>query len=122
VIYTPGEAPNHICLLDRVDKVLFCGDILVHGSVWTHLEGGSMIDLISSYRRLMTYYDYFEYLMPSHNEPYLGKKLLPESLEGSEKVFNGQAKYHEITDPWGRQLRQYIFKNFDILTLAKDDN
>lgn len=42
VIYTPGEAADHICLLDRADRILFCGDILLHGPVWTHLEGGSL--------------------------------------------------------------------------------
>jgi glyoxylase-like metal-dependent hydrolase (beta-lactamase superfamily II) len=50
VIHTPGEAPDHICLLDRVERILFCGDILLHGAVWTHLEGGSLEDLIASYR------------------------------------------------------------------------
>ena len=38
VIHAPGEAPDHICLLDRADRVLFCGDILLDGPVWTHLE------------------------------------------------------------------------------------
>jgi glyoxylase-like metal-dependent hydrolase (beta-lactamase superfamily II) len=27
VIHTPGEAPDHICLLDETDRILFCGDI-----------------------------------------------------------------------------------------------
>lgn len=31
VIHTPGEAPDHICLLDRTDRILFCGDILLYG-------------------------------------------------------------------------------------------
>jgi glyoxylase-like metal-dependent hydrolase (beta-lactamase superfamily II) len=44
VMYTPGEAVDHICLLDRRDRILFCGDILLHGPVWTHLEG-SLTDL-----------------------------------------------------------------------------
>jgi len=55
VIYTPGEAADHICLLDRVDRILFCGDILLHGPVWTHLEGGSLQDLVTSYKRLMSF-------------------------------------------------------------------
>jgi glyoxylase-like metal-dependent hydrolase (beta-lactamase superfamily II) len=51
VIHTPGEAPDHICLLDRADRSLFCGDILLHGPVWTHLEGGSLEALIMSCRK-----------------------------------------------------------------------
>ena len=84
VIHTPGEAMDHICLLNRADRILFCGDILLHGSVWTHLAGGSLPDLLASYRRLMGYLDDFDHLMPSHNEPWLDKDLLPESLAAAE--------------------------------------
>jgi glyoxylase-like metal-dependent hydrolase (beta-lactamase superfamily II) len=116
VIYTPGEAVDHICLLDRVDRLLFCGDILLHGGVWTHLEGGSLKDLIASYRRLMDYFDEFDHLMPSHNEPWLDKDLLPETLTGAEKVISGQADFREITDPWNRRLKKYSFGRFAIIT------
>ena len=116
VIYTPGEAPDHICLLDRTDRVLFCGDILLHGPVWTHLEGGSLPDLIASYRRLMKIFDDFDYLMPAHNQPWLHKDLLPETLTGAEKVLSGQAAYQEILDPWNRRFKQFSFGRFAITT------
>ena len=116
VIHTPGEAPDHICLLDRADRVLFCGDILLHGPVWTHLEGGSLTDLVASYRKLMTFFGQFDHLMPGHNDPWLDKNLLPETLAGAEKVLSGQAAYLEITDPWNRPLKRYSFGRFDILT------
>jgi glyoxylase-like metal-dependent hydrolase (beta-lactamase superfamily II) len=117
VIHTPGEAVDHICLLDRTNRVLFCGDILLHGPVWTHLEGGNLNDLITSYRRLMGYFDTFDYLMPSHNEPWIDKDLLPEALAGAEKIISGQAaEFQEVIDPWNRDLKQYSFGRFSILT------
>jgi len=116
VIHTPGEAEDHICLLDITDRMLFCGDILLHGPVWTHLEVGSLKDLVMSYRQLMGYFDDFDHLMPGHNEPWLGKELLPASLAGAENVLSGQAEYQEITDPWNRRLRRYSFDQFAILT------
>ena len=115
-IYTPGEARDHICLLDRADRVLFCGDILLHGPVWTHLEGGNLKELIASYRRLMNYFDEFDRLMPSHNEPWLDKDLLPETLAGAEQVLSGRAEPRDIVDPWNRRLKQYSFGRFAILT------
>ncbi|HSY83346.1 MAG TPA: MBL fold metallo-hydrolase [Gemmatimonadaceae bacterium] len=118
VIYTPGEAPDHICLLDRTDRILFCGDILLHGPVWTHLAGGSVKDLTASYRRLMGYLDAFDHLMPGHNEPWLDADLLPESLHGAERVLGGQAKAQDIVDPWNRRLKRYSFGRFEILTAA----
>lgn len=116
VISTPGESADHICLLDRTDRILFCGDILLHGPVWTHLEGGNLKDLLMSYRRLMDYFDDFDHLMPGHNEPWLTRELLPASLAGSEKIVAGRSEYQEIVDPWGRRLRQYSFDRFSVLT------
>jgi len=115
-IHTPGEAPDHICLLDRADRILFCGDILLLGPVWTHLEGGSLQALIGSYRRLMGYFDEFDHLMPSHNQAWVDKDLLPETLAGAERVFGGEVESRDIIDPWNRRLKQYSFGRFEILT------
>jgi len=116
VIHTPGEAPDHICLLDRTDRLLFCGDILLRGPVWTHLDGGSLEDLIASYRKLMNYFDDFDRLMPGHNQPWLEKDLLPETLAGAQGVLAGEVEPREIVDPWNRRLKQYSFGRFEILT------
>ena len=70
--------------------MLFCGDILLHGPVWTHLEGGDLKELITSYRRLMGNFNDFDHLMPGHNEPWIDKNLLPESLAGAEQVASGK--------------------------------
>lgn len=116
VIHTPGEAPDHICLLDRADRLLFCGDILLRGPVWTHLEGGSLENLITSYRKLMNYFEDFDHLMPAHNQPWLEKNLLPETLAGAEGILSGEVEPREIVDPWNRRLKQYSFGGFEILT------
>jgi glyoxylase-like metal-dependent hydrolase (beta-lactamase superfamily II) len=118
VIHTPGEAPDHICLLDRHDGILFCGDILLDGPVWTHLDGGSLPDLVQSYRTLMGSFDDIRVLMPSHNSPWLDRWLLPETLSGAEAVLAGAAEYELVTDPWDRRLRRYPFARFQILTEA----
>ena len=115
-IHTPGEAQDHICLLERSRRVLFCGDILLRGPVWTHLEGGSLEDLIASYGKLMALFDDFDHLMPSHNQPWLDEDLLPATLMAAQAVFSGHAEFREIVDPWNRKLRQYSFGQFEILT------
>lgn len=65
--------------------MLFCGDLLLRGPVGTHLEGGSLEHLVAGYRRLMDYFTESDRLMPSHNEPWLDKDLLPETLAGGGK-------------------------------------
>jgi hypothetical protein len=80
------------------------------------LDGGSLKDLIGSYRRLMGYFDDFDHLMPSHNEPWLDKSLLPETLAGAERVISGRAESRVVIDPWNRPLRLHPFGRFDITT------
>jgi glyoxylase-like metal-dependent hydrolase (beta-lactamase superfamily II) len=116
VVYTPGEAADNICLLDRASKLLFSSDILLHGGVWTHLDGGSVSELVGSYRRLMHHLDDFDRIMPSHGRPWLDKSLLPESLAAAEQVLAGSATPTDFVDPWGRRLKKYSFGRFNIQT------
>ena len=116
IMSAPGEAADNICLLDRTNRILFSSDILLHGGVWTHLDGGSVTQLADSYRRLMLHFDEFDRIMPGHGEPWLEKNLLPESLRGAEQVLSGEAEPSEFTDPWGRRLKKYAFGRFNIQT------
>ena len=118
VVHTPGEAPDHICLLDRADRILFSGDILLEGPVWTHLEGGSLPKLVASYRRLMAFLTDFDHIMPSHNGPWLDRQLLPKTLHGAEAVLAGSAAGEPIVDPWNRHLKRYAFDRLEILTTS----
>ena len=86
VLHTPGEAPDHICLLDETHRILFSGDILLEGAVWSHLDGGDVGALRDSYELLMRHYDEFDFLMPCHNAPCQAKDLLPVALAGAETV------------------------------------
>jgi hypothetical protein len=64
----------------------------------------------------MNYFDDFDHLMPGHNQPWLEKNLLPETLAGAEGVLSGEVGPREIVDPWNRRLKQYSFGRFEILT------
>lgn len=116
VLHTPGEAPDHICLLDRTHRILFCGDILLNGAVWSHLDGGDVRALHTSYELLMRHYDEFDFLMPSHNGPCLSKDILPIALAGAEEVLAGKMRPEEGVDPWVRPYKKYDFGRISILT------
>jgi glyoxylase-like metal-dependent hydrolase (beta-lactamase superfamily II) len=118
VIVTPGEAPDHICLLDSRNRILFTGDILLDGDIWAQLEGASVPDLVASYRRLMARFDEFDHIMPSHNRPWIDRDYLPESLELAESVLSGQATFEIVVDPWDQQLRKYASGRVSLLTHA----
>lgn len=115
VLHTPGEAVDHICLLDETHRILFSGDILLDGAVWSHLEGGNIHELSASYERLMRYYNEFDVIMPSHNAPCQGKDLLPFALAASREVISGKIEPTLGTDPWGRPFKKYDFERISIL-------
>jgi glyoxylase-like metal-dependent hydrolase (beta-lactamase superfamily II) len=115
VLHTPGEAPDHICLLDHTHRILFCGDILLAGSVWSHLDGGNISALQQSYELLSRRIEDFDILMPSHNAPCQSKSLLPIALEGARAVLNGRSTPTLGADPWGRPYRRHDFGPISIL-------
>ncbi|PSS64507.1 MBL fold metallo-hydrolase [Ensifer sp. NM-2] len=116
VLYTPGEAPDHICLLDQTHRILFSGDILLNGPVWSHLDGGDVSELQKSYELLMRHYDEFDVLMPGHNAPCQHKGLLPIALAASEEVLSGKAQPQAGVDLWGRHYNKYEFGRISILS------
>lgn len=116
MLHTPGEAPDHICLLDQTHRILFSGDILLDGPVWSHLDGGDIGELHKSYELLMRHYDEFDVLMPSHNAPCQSKDLLPIALAASEEVLSGKAQGRAGMDLWGRHYNKYDFGRISILS------
>jgi recombination protein RecT len=69
VIYTPGHAANHLCLLLREDGILFTGDHILNGST-TVIDppDGNMVDYIDSLDLLhaASVEHAVHYLMPAH--------------------------------------------------------
>jgi hypothetical protein len=88
----------------------------MHSSIWTHLEGGGLEELVASYEKLMRFAGDFDCLVPSHNEPVFDENLLPDTLAAAEKVMCGNAEFKDKTDPWNRRIREYNFGRFQILT------
>lgn len=49
ILFTPGHAPGHICLLSKKDEFIIAGDVLFNGSIGrTDLPGGDYDTLIES--------------------------------------------------------------------------
>jgi hypothetical protein len=64
----------------------------------------------------MGYFDDFDHLMPSHNEAWIDKSLLPQALAGAERVAAGDVEPEEFLDPWERRVNRYSFGRSEILT------
>lgn len=78
VIYTPGHAANHVCLLLQEDGVLFTGDHVLNGSTTVvDPPDGNMADYIDSLDRLTAACQTYDvrYLLPAHGH------VMPNALD-----------------------------------------
>ena len=117
VIHTPGHTPDCVCFLDREDRLLFTGDMFYTGGIYTYLNGGDLPTFINSYLKMLEYYDEFDYLMPSHNEPWVEKVLLRDVFKAVVDIAEGRGRYVEGTDR-GTSIRKYDFGRFSVVTSA----
>jgi glyoxylase-like metal-dependent hydrolase (beta-lactamase superfamily II) len=117
IIHTPGHTPDSCCMLDRKHRLLFTGDMFYTGGIYTYLNGGDIPTFIQSYRKMLSYYESYDHLMPSHNEPYIEKELLKEVLKAVQDISEGKGKYVEGQDR-GIPIRKFNFKRFSIVTRA----
>jgi len=119
VIHTPGHTPDSIVLLDREDKLLFTGDMFYTGGIYTYLNGGDIPTFIKSYTRMLDYYDEYERLMPSHNEPWVEKTLLKDVFKAVVDIAEGRGAYKEGKDR-GTPIRKYDYGRFSVVTRAPE--
>ncbi len=119
VMHTPGHTPDSICLLDREDKLLFTGDMFYTGGIYTYLNGGDIPTFVNSYMRMLDYYDEYERLMPSHNEPWVEKQLLKDVFKAVVDIAEGRGSYREGTDR-GIPIRKYEYGRFSVVTRAPE--
>ena len=64
---------------------------------------------------LMSYYEDFDRMMPSHNEPWVEKEVLQDVVEALDLIIAGGGEYVEGTDR-GTAIRKYVFDRFNIVT------
>lgn len=80
ILYTPGHAPGHICLLNLADKFIVSGDVLFNGSIGrTDLPGGDFETLITSIKTKLLCLDDEVIVYCGHG---------PSTTIGKEKINN----------------------------------
>jgi len=74
ILFTPGHAPGHICLLNTKNKKVIVGDVLFFMSIGrTDLPGGNHSDLINSIKhKLFTLHDNTEVYCGHGNNTTIG--------------------------------------------------
>lgn len=115
VIHTPGHSPDGICLLDRVERILFTADTVYAGPLYAQTPGANLTDYLASLRRLEPLIDEVDLLLPAHNRVPLDPPIIREMISAFEQLLAGHAPIDERTDSLGRTTRRANFGRFSVL-------
>ena len=109
VIETPGHTPGCISLLDREDRILFGGDLVVSNDHCTHMLAYvewfkfSTVSIEAFHRSLLkvnSRRDEFDYILGGHDDFALDKKYLDQIIDMCGEILDGSAKpYHPQLAP-----------------------
>ena len=117
VIHTPGHAPDHICLLDEAEGILFAQDQTYYGPHLIYLPGSDVGDFARSVRRLA------DELRGSLRAVYVAHCLRPsvppvfldELADAAEEVAAGEAELAPAPGLFGEPVRGADYGHFSIL-------
>lgn len=116
VIFTPGHAPDSICLIDREDRLLFTGDTFYLAPLYTHLAGSSFDDYANSAERLAGLADQIDKAVTSHNVPVVDASYMTALGQAFADIKSGNASDFTISDG----NREYHFDGFSVIVKGQD--
>jgi len=108
----PGHAIDSLVLVDRENKLLFCGDTVYPGPLYAHLDGSAPLIYRDTMRRLAEKYSDYT-LICSHNEPLRPGSLLTAMADAFDAVCAKSPDLHETVEG---ETRCFDFDGFSILT------
>jgi glyoxylase-like metal-dependent hydrolase (beta-lactamase superfamily II) len=111
ILFTPGHAPDSICLLDRENRQLFTGDSFYLAPLYTHLPGSSFEDYADTAARLAALAPEIDSAITSHNVPVVDSSYMTALGQAFADIEAGRADDVTISDGY----REYHFEGFSVI-------
>ncbi len=95
IIHLPGHTPGSITVLDRNSRCLIGGDpIQENGNIFMFGQHRDMGAYAAGLKRLMRRDD-FDWIYPSHAAEKVSRDVIPQLIEGAERILAGKAEWTE---------------------------
>lgn len=131
VIETPGHTPGCISLLDREDRILFGGDLVVSNDHCTHMlayvewfsfSTVSIETLLRSLEKVESRADEFDYILGGHDAFLLEKKYLYQIIDMCRSILDGSAEpFHPQLNPHYGNITCWKLEREDTAILYHDE-
>lgn len=131
VIETPGHTPGCISLLDREDRILFSGDLVVSNDHCTHMlayvewfsfSTVSIETLLRSLEKIEKRSGQFDYILGGHDAFLLDKKYLTQLIDMCRSIIDGSARpYHPQLPPNYGNISCWKLEREDTAILYHDE-
>lgn len=92
VVALPGHTPGSIGLLDHSKRVFLTGDPIQDGKIFLFGPNRNLTAYYHSLRRAYALRDRYDEIWPSHGTFPVGAELIPQLMEGVERVVSGEAE------------------------------
>jgi glyoxylase-like metal-dependent hydrolase (beta-lactamase superfamily II) len=111
VLFTPGHAPDSICLIDRENRLLFTGDSFYLAPLYTHIAGSNFDDYAETAARLAGLADSIDSAVTSHNVPVVDSSYMSALGQAFADIQSGEASEFTVSDG----VREYHFDGFSVM-------
>lgn len=120
VLHTPGHTEDCICLFDETNGILFSGDVIYEGTLYSMFKSdffgnSNLRDYEQSMKQLEKLVDCITVIHPAHNEISIKPQMIIRAREALQKINNGKASPTKKRFLLKR-VKQYAFKNLKVLT------
>lgn len=111
ILFTPGHAPDSICLIDRENRQLFTGDTFYLAPLYTHIPGASFDDYMQTAERLAGLAGDIDTAITSHNVPVVDGAYMTALGQAFADIAAGTAMDVTLSDGH----REYHFDGFSVI-------
>jgi glyoxylase-like metal-dependent hydrolase (beta-lactamase superfamily II) len=119
IMHTPGHSPDSVCILDRVNRVFWTGDTFYPAPIYVYSPTTSLDQFIESFTRMVSLLPHYDWVMPSHNEPRIEKRLIRECQMAAVSIREGTAGSYKDGTAAGVKVRRYDYDGFSLVVRAE---
>jgi hypothetical protein len=98
--------------------MFWTGDSFYPAPIYIYKPNTNLDQFIESFEKIIKVMKYFDWVLPSHNEPRIEKHLLKKCYEAAKPIRSGTAGQYKEGIAAGIKVRRYDYEGFSLIVRA----